>query len=280
MRYDGLIGVEQLAGVIDSPDCVVVDCRFDLADAQAGRRAYNQSHLPDARYAHLDEQLSGPVTATSGRHPLPDAGKFCDQLGQWGVSSNSQVVAYDDSGGPFAARLWWLLKWLGHSAAAVLDGGYTAWESAGQPVTAVLPQVEPTAYTAAPNTALWVTSACLEQDLRDQRVTLIDARAPDRFRGDTEPIDTVAGHIPGAINLPWKENLNQDARFLPPEQLAARFRPALGRDPQLAVHTCGSGVTACHNLLAMHAAGLPSGRLYAGSWSEWIRDPTRPVAQG
>ncbi|MCA9238793.1 MAG: sulfurtransferase, partial [Planctomycetales bacterium] len=278
--YDGLISVEQLAGVIALPGCVVIDCRFDLADPESGRRAYLESHLPGARYAHLDEHLSGPTTEQSGRHPLPDPGEFCRRLGEWGVTRNAQVVAYDDSGGPFAARLWWLLRWLGHPASAVLNGGFSAWVSSGLEVTSAASEFKPTKYQASPDNGLWIAADRLLQDLRDQQVLLVDARAPDRFRGDVEPIDPVAGHVPDAINLPWQGNLGEHALFLPADQLAARFKDAMPDSTRKVVHMCGSGVTACHNLLALHTAGLPCGTLYAGSWSEWIRDPSRPVCRG
>ena len=280
MRYNTLIDVNTLHAHLNDPHWVVVDCRFNLMDAEAGRRAYRESHLPGARYAHLDEDLSSPITPTTGRHPLPDPGQLARKLGEWGIGPETQVVAYDDMGGMLAAaRLWWLVRWLGHERVAVLDGGFPAWQRAGLPLTAELPTAQPATFTAQPNDRLWLTTAQVLA-LSPENVVL-DARGAARFRGEMEPIDPVAGHIPGAVNLPTENNLTADGRFLPQAELRARFAAALGeRPPTAVVHSCGSGVTACHNLLAMEAAGLRGSRLYAGSWSEWIRDPGRPVATG
>ena len=280
MRYDTLIDVTALHAHRNDPHWVVVDCRFNLMDAEAGRRAYRESHLPGARYAHLDEDLSSPITPTTGRHPLPDPKRLASKLGDWGIGPETQVVAYDDMGGMLAAaRLWWLLRWLGHTTAAVLDGGFLAWQRAGLPLTTELPTVQPTEFSGRPDDRLWLTTAQV-QALPSANV-LLDARISARFRGEMEPIDPVAGHIPGAVNLPTEGHLTADGHFLPPAELRARFIAALGkRPPTTVVHSCGSGVTACHNLLAMETAGLHGSRLYAGSWSEWIRDPARPVATG
>ncbi|MBL8251100.1 MAG: sulfurtransferase, partial [Candidatus Competibacter sp.] len=256
MRHDTLIDSVTLNDHLDDPGWVVVDCRFSLSDPAAGRRAYAESHIPGARYAHLDEDLSGPVTPATGRHPLPDPGRLAQKLGEWGVGNDTQVVAYDDMGGILAAaRLWWLLRWLGHGACAVLDGGFAAWRRAGLPLTARQPTVRPRTFEARADDRLWLTTAQVEA-LAGQEI-LLDARAAARYRGELEPIDPVAGHIPGAVNLPTEDNLTADGRFRPSDQQRERFLALLdGRPASAVVHGCGSGVTACHNLLAMEAAGL------------------------
>ncbi len=280
MNYDTLIDAATLRAHLDDPHWVVVDCRFSLMDPEAGRRAYQESHLPGARYAHLDEDLSSPITPTTGRHPLPDPTRLARRLGDWGIGSETQIVAYDDLGGMLAAaRFWWLLRWLGHEAAAVLDGGFPAWQRAELPLTAALPTVQPAIFNGRPDDRLWLTTAQVLALPPENMV--LDARAAARFRGEMEPIDPVAGHIPDAVNLPTEGHLTADGHFLPRAELRARFAAALGeRSPTTMVHSCGSGVTACHNLLAMEAAGLRGSRLYPGSWSEWIRDSARPVATG
>ena len=280
MNHDTLIDAATLHAHLDDPHWVVVDCRFSLMDTEAGRRAYQESHLPDARYAHLDEDLSSLITPITGRHPLPDPYQLARMLGEWGIGPGTQVVAYDDMGGMLAAaRLWWLLRWLGHEAVAVLDGGFPAWQRAGLPLTAEAPAVQPMVFHDRPDDRLWLTTARV-QALPAEKV-LLDARAAARFRGEMEQIDPVAGHIPGAVNLPTADNLTANGIFLSRAELRVRFAAVLGeRPPTAVVHSCGSGVTACHNLLAMEAAGLRGSRLYAGSWSEWIRDPNRPIATG
>lgn len=278
MNYNTLIDTTTLHAHLDDSNWIIVDCRFSLMDTEAGRRAWRAGHLPGARYAHLDADLSGSITPATGRHPLPDPVGLAHRLAEWGIDANSQVIAYDDMGGMLAAaRLWWLLRWLGHEAVAVLDGGLPAWQRAGLPLTLDLPVARPATFNARPDDRLWLTA--------DQVVSLssaevvLDARAAARYRGEMEPIDPVAGHIPGSVNLPTEGNLTTDGHFLPVTELRARFAAALNERPATTViHSCGSGVTACHNLLAMEAAGRPGSRLYAGSWSEWIRDPGRPVA--
>ncbi|MGB5065376.1 MAG: sulfurtransferase [Candidatus Competibacter sp.] len=280
MSHTTLIDAPTLHAHLNDPDWVVMDCRFSLTDTEAGRRAYRDSHLPGARYAHLDEDLSGPVTPATGRHPLPDPERLAQKLGEWGIDHDTQVVAYDDMGGMLAAaRLWWLLRWLGHTACAVLDGGLSAWRRAGLPLTAEIPAARPTVFTSRPDNGLWVsTEQVLTLPAAD---VLLDARAAARYRGEMEPIDPIAGHIPGALNLPTDSNLTPEGHFLPFAALRERFAAALGdRSPASVIHACGSGVTACHNLLAMETVGLCGSRLYAGSWSEWIRDPRRVVATG
>lgn len=281
MVHRTLIAPDQLAALLGSRDLVVVDCRFSLSDAEAGERAYRQGHVPGAVYAHLERDLSGPVVpGKTGRHPLPDPRMLADRLGAWGLDASKQLVAYDDAGGAMAARLWWLARWLGHDAVAVLDGGFPAWVHAGHPVTADVPTPEPARFEPALRPELAVDAARVDALRTDPARRLFDARAPERYRGDVEPIDPVAGHIPGARCLPFSENL-RDGRFRSAAELAERYRAALGDVPASeAVVYCGSGVTACHAVLAAAHAGLDGLRLYPGSWSEWITDPSRPVARG
>lgn len=281
MAYTTLIDVATLAAHLENPRWVILDCRFDLAEPMAGQRAYAAGHIPGARYAHLDHDLSGPVTSATGRHPLPDPVRLAAQLGQWGVAADTQVVAYDDAGGAFAARAWWLLRWLGHARVAVLDGGWAAWQAQGGATTPAVPAVNAAEFVFRPALESVVSAEEVLQAVRDKTMCLLDARAPERFRGEVEPIDPVAGHVPGALNHPFQRNLEPDGRFLPAQMLRQRFQVTLGTAAAAqVVHMCGSGVTACHNLLAMAQAGLSGSRLYAGSWSEWIRDPARPVASG
>ncbi|MCP5429614.1 MAG: sulfurtransferase [Chromatiaceae bacterium] len=284
MNFNTLIDCETLAGRLGDPSWCVFDCRFDLADTQRGERAHAATHVPGAFYAHIDRDLSGPITPQSGRHPLPDPALLCDWLGRHGVGSDTQVVVYDDSGGTMAVRLWWLLRWLGHTRVAVLDGGWPAWKAAAMPVEDTPPQAaSATSFAGQPDWKQVVTTATIATQLetRGAAILVMDARTRERFRGDAEPIDPVAGHIPNAINVPLVDNLDRNGRFKDPAALHALYAPALaGRPASDVAAMCGSGVTACLNLLAMEIAGLQGGRLYAGSWSEWIRDPERPVATG
>ncbi|MCB1728030.1 MAG: sulfurtransferase [Gammaproteobacteria bacterium] len=284
MNFNTLIDCETLAGRLGDPSWCVFDCRFDLADTQRGERAHAAAHVPGAFYAHIDRDLSGPITPQSGRHPLPDPALLCDWLGRHGVGSDTQVVVYDDSGGTMAVRLWWLLRWLGHTRVAVLDGGWPAWKAAAMPVEDTPPQAaSATSFAGQPDWKQVVTTATIATQLetRGAAILVMDARTRERFRGDAEPIDPVAGHIPNAINVPLVDNLDRNGRFKDPAALHALYAPALaGRPASDVAAMCGSGVTACLNLLAMEIAGLQGGRLYAGSWSEWIRDPGRPVATG
>lgn len=277
--YRTLIDVATLAA-LEAP--LILDCRFNLADTAAGERAYAQSHLPGAVYAHLDRDLSSPITPSTGRHPFPDPAQLMAKLQAAGLSERRQVVVYDDAGGAIAARAWWLLRWLGHEAVALLDGGWQAWCEAGQPLRSDAAKTlsATQAVDITPLTALQIDVEALQQALDAGQVLLFDARAGERYRGEVEPLDPVAGHVPGAVNAPLTDNL-ADGRFLPPAQLRQRWLTRLdGAAPETVVHMCGSGVTACHNLLAMEHAGLCGSRLYAGSWSEWIRDPGRAVATG
>lgn len=280
MKYTTIVEPRELARHLDDPLWVVFDCRFTLTDAQAGRNAYRRAHIPGARYAHLDEDLASEVTANSGRHPLPDPAALAERLGRWGVDETKQVVVYDDSFGAMAGRMWWLLRWLGHDAVALLDGGLPKWMREGGAMSAELPAILPTTFRARPDDTMWVDSGRVEQALQNGGI-IIDARAEERFVGDIEPLDRIAGHIPGAVNLPFEDNLNLGGGFLPPEELRELYAGATrGKAPREVIHMCGSGVTACHNLLAMEMAGLRGAKLYPGSWSEWITVETRPVAVG
>jgi thiosulfate/3-mercaptopyruvate sulfurtransferase len=273
-----LVSVEELESRLDDPGWIVCDCRHDLADHGAGRRAYDEAHIPGARFLHLDLDLSGPKTGLNGRHPLPHPLTFGLRLGALGIDNNRQVVAYDASGGAYAARLWWMLRWVGHSLAAVLDGGWESWVKAGKPVTADKPVIQPTTYTLRPRPEMAVDASNISENLSDGRFQVVDARSADRFRGENETLDPVAGHIPGALNRFFRLNLNEHGGFREPAVLRQTFRDLLGeREPARVIHQCGSGVTACHNLLAMEHAGLTGSRLYPGSWSEWVSDRSRPI---
>ncbi|MFT3752595.1 MAG: sulfurtransferase [Paludibacter sp.] len=239
------------------------------------------AHLPGALYAHLDQDLSGPITADSGRHPLPDVRTLAATFSHWGIDASKQVIAYDAEQGAMAARLWWLLRWLGHTHVAVLDGGLRQWQAQGFELTSSSFAPAPAQFTAQPDNAWLIDATHLAKYLQEPHWRVLDARAPERYAGAVEPLDSVAGHIPGARNYPYVRNLQTDGRFLPAPQLRTQLEQALEQaTPRHTVAMCGSGVTACHNLLAMEIAGLHGARLYAGSWSEWIRDPSRPVATG
>ncbi|MBX3606272.1 MAG: sulfurtransferase [Piscinibacter sp.] len=281
MPWTTLITADELRALrAAGPAPVVVDCGFDLADPAAGERAWAEGHLPGSFYLHLDRELSGAKTGRNGRHPLPARAAFAATLGRLGVTPARQVVALDRQGGPYASRLWWMLRWMGHEAAAVLDGGLAAWCAAGGELDAQVPAAQATpAYPERAPLAGQIGAEALLAQLG--RVHLVDARAGERFRGDSETLDPVAGHIPGALNRFFKDNLAADGRFKPAATLRGEFEALLGRDAAAAtVHQCGSGVTACHNLLAMEHAGLTGSQLYPGSWSEWCADPARPVARG
>lgn len=278
-HWTTLIGAEDLARRQDA-SWRIFDCRHDLVRAEFGRQAYRDGHIPGAMHLHLDEDLSGPTTGRNGRHPLPDPHRLAEKLAALGVGDDTQVVAYDDAGGMYAARLWWLLRWLGHGRVAVLDGGLQAWQRAGLPLTAEAPRHPPAKLTVRLRDD-WVDASFVQAHLHGEDMQVIDARSPDRFRGENESLDPVGGHIPGAVNRFYRDNLDPDGCFKPATELSREFRRVLGgRDPHTVVQQCGSGVTACHNLLAMEVAGLAGSRLYAGSWSEWCSDPSRPVAVG
>ena len=281
MKWNTLVGVDELADALGNAALRIVDARFALMDPPAGRKAYEASHLPGAVHADLNRDLSDLAHAGEGRHPLPDAATFVRKLGEWGIAPHHQVVAYDAGDGSMAAaRLWWMLGLLGHERVAVLDGGLAAWRARGLPETASAetPASE-SPYPAGFDTSRIVTTAEVQARLGEASGWLLDARAGERFRGEAEPIDPVAGHVPGAVNRPVADNV-EAGRFKPQQQLFADIAPLLaGHDPHKTVLMCGSGVTACHLLLALQHAGLPGARVYAGSWSGWISDPSRPVAR-
>ncbi len=277
--FTTIISCEQLAAHLDDPDWRVIDCRHQLSDVGYGERAYAEAHLPGAFFMHLDRDLSSAMTGSNGRHPLPDPQVLANKLGAVGISRQTQVIVYDDAEGMVAGRLWWMLRWLGHEKVALLDGGFNRWIKEGRPLTKEEPKS---------------ASAVLEFELRDWVVTadavlanieagdfvVVDARAADRFRGENETIDPVGGHIPGARNRFFRDNLDADGLFRPAAELRREFLALLaGVAPDQAVMQCGSGVSACHNLIALEIAGLHGAKLYAGSWSEWCSNPTRPVAR-
>lgn len=273
-----LISAEVLAQHLDDPLWVIVDCRFRLSDPPAGRRMYLDSHIAGAHYADLDADLAGPITDRSGRHPLPDPEALNAYLGRIGLEKQSTLVAYDDAGGAISARLWWLARWVGHERSGVLDGGLQAWTAAsGATAAGEQAAVKSGRYPGVPGQMPVMDTDTLAASLGDETLTLLDAREPDRFSGQIEPLDTVAGHVPGALNAPFSENLTNDQRFHPGERLRRRYQGLTGSSPTTCM--CGSGVTACHNILAIELAGLPDATLYPGSWSEWIRDTDRPIAR-
>ncbi|MBC7781703.1 MAG: sulfurtransferase [Proteobacteria bacterium] len=278
MPHHTLISTQDLFTNLSDPNWIVFDCRHDLADVEAGRRAYAADHIPGARFAHLDENLSGAKTERSGRHPLPEVVAFAAWLGTQGVDVRKQVVAYDASGGYYAARLWWMLRWLGHETVAVLDGGLPKWKIEGRSLTRAAPRIEATTFTPRRRDALRVEASTVLANLRSPGMLLVDARSPERFAGKNETMDPVGGHIPGAVNRLFQLNLDNAGVFKPQGVLRKEFIELMvGHTPEQIVHQCGSGVTACHNLLAMEIAGLKGSRLYPGSWSEWCADPSRPV---
>lgn len=283
MHYETLISADGLARLLAGPrPPLVLDCSFELTDPQAGRRVYAEGHVPGAHYIHLEETMSAPATGRNGRHPLPDRDGFASHMAGLGANEDTQVVAYDNSGGMYAARLWWLMRWIGHAGVAVLDGGLNAWKTAGRGVE------RESAMAAAPGmlrprTPLTrvVPYEAVRANLQTKELLLLDARAPDRFRGENETIDPVGGHIPGACNRLFRDNLDAAGYFRKPEALRREFEAVFaGRAPANVVNQCGSGVTACHNLLAMEIAGLPGAALYPGSWSEWCAQLGAPVAAG
>lgn len=283
MSLAQLLTPAQLSARQDEPGLIILDCRFSLDDPAYGQRSYTESHIPKARFADLEHDLSGPVKrGVTGRHPLPDPAKLAEQLREWGIDNDSTIVLYDDAPGAFAARAWWLLAWLGkRDGVFLLDGGLKAWREAGLPLTAVEPTLKPGSFDGQPDSSLLLDANALQQRLGNAGLTLLDARALPRFKGEVEPIDPVAGHIPGAQCAAFTDNLGADGRFLPADALKQRFAALIGDRPlDELVAYCGSGVTACHNLFALSLAGYPLARLYAGSWSEWITDPSRPLAKG
>lgn len=283
MSIAQLISPQQLAERQEKPGLVILDCRSSLDDLDYGQRSYAEGHIEGSSYADLLNDLSGKISkGVTGRHPLPEPLTLIERLRFWGVNNDTDIVLYDDGPGAYAARAWWLLAWLGkREGVYVLDGGLKAWHAAGLPLSLDPPEPREGSFHGKPDESLVLSVDEVQKKLDQPNATLIDARAPARFRGEVEPIDPVAGHIPGAQCAAFTENLGADGRFLPADQLKQRFAEILnGRPPEKLIAYCGSGVTACHNLFALCLAGYPLGRLYAGSWSEWINDPQRGVATG
>ncbi len=272
-----LVSCEQLAAHLNDPDWRIVDCRHQLSDVGYGQRVYAEGHLPGAFFMHLDRDLSGAMTGCNGRHPLPDPQVLAAKFGAIGISSRTQVVVYDDAEGMVSGRLWWMLRWLGHGNVAVLDGGFNRWVKEGRPLTRDIPVVLPTVFEVEQRD--WVVTADeVLANIASPELVVVDARGPDRFRGENETIDPVGGHIPGARNRFFRDNLDADGRFRPAAELRREFLELFaGTPPDKTVMQCGSGVSACHNLIALELAGLTGARLYAGSWSEWCSDSARPV---
>ncbi len=278
-----LISTSELASRLDDAEVAIFDCRHDLVDHGKGLAAYRSGHVPGAHFAPVETALAGAKTGKNGRHPLPHPDDFAEFLSAHGVTDTTLVVAYDDAGGLYAARLWWMTRWIGHERAALLDGGLPKWVAEKRPLSTATPAVRVTQPPLAwrPSAFQVVSAAEIQSRIGSPTHLVVDARMADRFRGETEPIDPVAGHIPGAANRFYKANLEADATFRPPEALRREFETLLGgRAPEDVAHQCGSGITACANLFAMELAGLPGSQLYAGSWSEWVSDPSRPVERG
>ncbi len=279
--HNTIIEIATLAAHGASSDWVTLDCRFELGKPAAGEAAYAAGHIPGARYAHLDRDLAGTEGPTTGRHPLPEPQALAKRLAAWGIDRGTQVVIYDQGNSFFAARAWWLLRWLGHERVAVLDGGLAAWLAAGQALETALPKVTPRKFVAYATAAMAANAAEVLRTLHGDELRLVDARGADRFTGENETIDPVGGHVPGALNHHYARNYQADGRLKDAATLRAEWLQTLnGRPPEALIAMCGSGVSACVNLLALEHAGLQGARLYPGSWSEWIRDPARPVARG
>jgi thiosulfate/3-mercaptopyruvate sulfurtransferase len=275
-----LLSTQELATRLDDPRWLVADCRFELGKPDAGCEAWQAGHVPGAIHVDLERHLSAPVTPATGRHPLPAPEAAAATFASLGIGNDTIVACYDAGSGAYAARLWWMLRWLGHDAVAVLDGGFSAWVAEGRPVSTDAPAPRPAAaFVPRPRPGMVLDAAGVAGALA-RGETLVDVRGAERFAGRSEPIDAVAGHVPGAVNLPYLENLDAAGRFRAPAELAALWRARTGAGSGRApICMCGSGVTACQGLVALESAGIPGGRLYAGSWSEWIRDPSRPVAR-
>ena len=274
-----LISAEEVLKHLNDPDWVIVDCRYSLQEASKGLEDYLEGHIPGSFYAHLDEDLSGEIIpGTTGRHPLPPLKRIVELFSSWGIDEKVQVVALDFKGGGMAARLWWMLQWLGHEAVALMDGGWGYWQEKGYPVSVLAPERPPRVFTPRLRKDWTLDAAEVDRIRQDPAWRLIDVRNYERYIGQEEPIDPVAGHIPGASNLPFMDNVDEDGFFKDPAELRRRYEEALhGTPPDRAVFYCGSGVSACHNVFAMRHAGLGMARIYPGSWSEWITDPARPI---
>lgn len=279
MHFTSIISAENTFQNLANPNWRVFDCRFDLQDENAGLTKYKLRHIPGAIYADLNKDLSAPVSDNSGRHPLPDIQDITHKFGLWGVTPETQVVVYDDVYGSYAARLWWMLRWLGHKNVALLNGGLTEWERLQLPVTKDITEPQVTTFTGKPDMSMIAEVSLIEQSLSSPNIALIDVRDPDRYQGLREPIDKIAGHVPGAINIPWKTNLDENGLYLEKARLLPHYSETIHEtDSNALVFMCGSGVTACHSLVALEILGFRGAKLYPGSWSEWIQNPGHPVA--
>jgi thiosulfate/3-mercaptopyruvate sulfurtransferase len=278
MSYSTIISAPELNAIINDDNVRVFDCRFSLKDPKGGLKSYQAGHLPMAQFADMDTQLSSAMTETSGRHPLPDADVILAQLKEWGINHDTQVIAYDDISGAFAARLWWMMRWLGHDKVAVLNGGIQQWTQQGFPLSQDEVKFSPGEFSGSANMDWLVDIETVRAQLEANKIILIDARAADRFTGKDKTTDPVPGHVPGAHNLPFGGNLTSDGQFETADKINQRFTGIIQDQPLInVVNMCGSGVTACHNLLAQAVAGMPPTKIFIGSWSQWIRDPSRPV---
>jgi thiosulfate/3-mercaptopyruvate sulfurtransferase len=281
MPYTTIVDTSTLTAHLHDPDWAIVDCRLDLGQPAWGAAEYERAHVPGAVFADMARDLAGPKTGTNGRHPLPDPTVLAGTLGRLGIGPGVQVVVYDQDLGMYAARLWWMLHWLGHTNVAVLDGGWARWIADARPTAGGIESRPIRVFTGSPRSGMTATTADVALLMHDAGARLVDARAPERYRGEVEPIDRIGGHIPGAVNHCYKTNAGPDGRMRSPEELAALWRQTLGgTKPERVVCYCGSGITACHDLLALEHAGLRGAKLYPGSWSEWSSDPARPVAKG
>ena len=278
MPYSTIVSTEVLAENVSNSDWEILDCRISLTDHDAGLKAYRENHIPYAQFCNIEVDFCSPVTEHSGRHPLPDIPTLLKKLGDMGINNNTQVVVYDDANGAYASRVWWQLRELGHYNVAVLDGGITQWIKEGRELTQLVPNIDATEYIGSFNTKNVVTTDQILQNLSEHTFTLLDARSIERFKGDEEPIDPIAGRIPDSINRPFQQNLDEHGLFLSADELKVQFENTIEETDMPIVHMCGSGVTACHNKLAMEIAGLAGSKVYIGSWSEWIRNPERPIA--
>ena len=280
MPYSTIVSTEVLAENVSNSDWEILDCRISLTDHDAGLKGYRENHIPYAQFCHIEDDFCSPITDQSGRHPLPDIPKLLQKLGNIGINNNTQVIVYDDANGAYASRVWWQLRELGHYNVAVLDGGITQWIKEGRELTQLVPNIDATEYSGSFNTKSVVTTDQVLQNLSEHTFTLLDARTIERFKGDEEPIDPIAGRIPDSINRPFQQNLDENGLFLSTDKLKEQFENLIEETDMPIVHLCGSGITACHNKLAMEIAGLAGSKVYIGSWSEWIRNPERPIATG
>ena len=281
MTYQTIISVEDLHNHLSNDDWFIFDCRFLLKDPEGGLKKFVEGHIPGAQFADMDKDLASTMTPSSGRHPLPDPNELINKLKAWGVNNTSQIICYDDMSGAFAARMWWLLKWLRHDNVAVLDGGIDKWTTSNLPLEAEVREREKGTFEGQANNNMWVDVGFVKQQLAENKINLLDARSGDRFTAKDAKTDPVAGHVPGAMSFPFAGNLTKQGVFLSAEDLRQRFTETFSdTENKEVINMCGSGVTACHNLLAMSIAGLPMTRLFVGSWSEWIKDKSRPVATG